>query len=236
MACRTPFVILFIGRSGSSHLQSLLGSHPDVNCFDEVFNEKSREGRFQGVEAVEAHLTEMYSRPETAAGFQFKYPKQPALFPEVTRWLGARRSEVRVIQLRRNNRLKGAISLQNWKKIRAATAAANLRADSTYELQPLKLDIDAAIARMRDHERADIECASMAEQFEHSHLLTYEELCSDPASVVSDLLSFLGVDKRPLVSDLRKATTDDMRTALANYDEVAERLAGTKYAKYLDSP
>src|SRR2546423_11385469 len=35
------FVILWLGRSGSSHLQSLLDSHPDITCFGEVFSDRA---------------------------------------------------------------------------------------------------------------------------------------------------------------------------------------------------
>src|SRR2546430_8449745 len=33
------FVILCLGRSGSSHLQSLLDSHSSIRCFGELFND-----------------------------------------------------------------------------------------------------------------------------------------------------------------------------------------------------
>ena len=34
----TPFVVFFAGRSGSTHLTSLLHSHPDVVCRKEIFH------------------------------------------------------------------------------------------------------------------------------------------------------------------------------------------------------
>ena len=60
-----PFVIWFHSRSGSTHLVSLLDSHPDIACFPEIFYEAEGSGKnlfhLSGVHQEEEFLEHFFS-------------------------------------------------------------------------------------------------------------------------------------------------------------------------------
>ncbi len=163
--CPIPFVILFRGRSGSTHLCSLLGGHPEVLCRHEIFaieDAKSRPVIQPGIEIVEynqrlvfrrltgfhqtttapsskairQHLHDLYSTPFKACGFKLKFPIQMDLFPEVVAELKRFLPDLRIILLYRRNALKQAISLQNLQRIQSRYDDEFANANAETQLEP----------------------------------------------------------------------------------------------------
>lgn len=145
--CAVPFVIWFRGRSGSTHLCSLLNHHPQIKCrredFSNVYVDEMNRPPI-GAEVVAGkngqhfrrliafddtyvddpkrnkviqHLHDIYSFPYKACGFKFKFPIQVQLFSEVTEELAKLRKSLRIITLGRRNVIKQAISYQNKMRI-----------------------------------------------------------------------------------------------------------------------
>ena len=65
------FVIGFVGRVGSSHLEGLLNSHPEVQCRGEILSrmqlENSRETCRERLDRL------VHSSPKTASGFKLPW-------------------------------------------------------------------------------------------------------------------------------------------------------------------
>jgi hypothetical protein len=49
-----------------------------------------------------------------------------------------------------------------------------------------------------------------------------------------EVMEFLGVEKMPLASDLKKINPDNLSELVNNFDDVRAALSGTRYEKYLD--
>ena len=64
--------------------------------------------------------------------------------------------------------------------------------------------------------------------------VTYEELLPNPQRTFDALSTFLGLRPEPLHGRTEKATSDDLRLALANFDELRAQYAGTPYADMFD--
>jgi hypothetical protein len=128
------FVIIFEGRNGSSHLVSMLNSHPSVLCYPEVLVGLSASAQRQIVQCIAA---DQDPRPINAyagdgryhlGGFAAKWAGRP--FPsvgfktKVSDMLGApglmldlRDLGFRLIYLRRENILKSVTSQMNAQKL-----------------------------------------------------------------------------------------------------------------------
>jgi hypothetical protein len=67
--------------------------------------------------------------------------------------------------------------------------------------------------------------------------LTYEENILDPEGhqeTVDQICAFLGVKSVPVESGYEKIAPPSLRDGVLNYEELARRLRGTPYDKYLD--
>jgi len=178
--CETPFVVLFIDRSGSSHFCSALDSHKTVVCRREDFCELGADTldkippgskplefvnrsflrqihRFDTQRIVEptskqvrAHLHDIFSLPVTSCGFKFKLPIQLELFPEVDQELRMMRGELKVIALFRNNALKQAISRQNLRRIQKDSGDTQHNLLPGTSLEPLRVDTESLLTSVRN--------------------------------------------------------------------------------------
>lgn len=236
-----PFFILFPERSGSTYLCELLDGHPDITCEFEIFS-LQRKGsellrRIPDADGALAKLKALYALPTQANGFKFKLPTQYKRYPEIAQYLLEHADEVRCIFLWRENLLKAAVSSQNLKRTKPVKRAQGVNLRERLDLGPLPLDIDMAQSYI---ERLDTNVKrhrKQAQKFKHCIELTYEQLYADPDAMMRKLTAFLGVAPPLASGEVRstKATTDSLRQALANYDEVEQRFSGTPLAHYLDA-
>ena len=105
------FVTIFMARSGSKFLRSLLNKHPNINDFGEVFH--NRKEKFLNEGSLMNELGDILLDPASRVGFQFRYPRHFKEFPEIVSLLEKNKERVDVLLLMRRNKLKGAISQQN---------------------------------------------------------------------------------------------------------------------------
>lgn len=232
------FFVLFPGRTGSTHLCDLLDSHPQISCKYEAFamlrSESGLQRQIRTADAAIARLQQIYAEAVPACGFKFKFPLQLEHYPEISEWLLERTATVRCIYLSRDNLLKTEVSRQNRGRLAKLKAQLGMRARDTLEAGPLTLDIDEALSHMRQLKRNVERYRALSLRFDHQIEVRYEELLADEAAVLRRLTTFLGVDpSAPLQSRAQKVTQDDLRLALANYDEVCNQLRNTEFAVHL---
>lgn len=220
------FAILFPGRTGSSFLVSCLASHPEVAVEGERLVRQSAEWQRRWI--AEFYDTPRRS-PVRCVGFKTK-PKDVWDLDEFATMLRERR--VRVIEMRRRNVVKLAVSHLNAKRIHAETGRWNLASDGS-SLAPLHATPDALA------EAIEI-CATAQEQVGRfvgtlglaTLALDYEDLLESRTTWLERVCGFLEIAPRPLSGAVEKATSDDLRAALANFDELAAHFAGSPLAEH----
>ena len=251
-----PFVVLFMGRCGSTWLTSLLASHPDVKCRREEFALASGQGKappeqrtrilckFFGdqltndptPEQCVIRLEKLFSRKTAASGFKFKYPNQVESYPEVMNALRERADQLKVIHLTRANLLKRAISRQNLlRRLEGTPRVATTDAERQVKTEKLVVDIPLLMSYMKRQQRQFDRLQAIVNEFPNVIQLEYEELVRDQDRVMHSVLSFLGVDPTAeLTSNLVKATPDRLVDIVSNYDEVVAAISNSAYASFLD--
>ena len=225
---RLDFVILCLDRTGSTYLQELLDSHPDVRCFGELFSNEA----FADPEhfARSGHTDPLNYMAEVTSGLTkaavgFKLPLNSIrAFPASLDLLVER--DVRVIRLVRENHLAQYVS---WRLFQRGLVAKSRQ--GSYGDEPLVIEPDKAIRSMAQRAFHDRLLDEIARR--HPHLrITYEELARDPT--LDETLDFLGVQAASLRSDLRKLRIRPLSEVIENWDELSDALAGTPYEGFLD--
>ncbi|WP_419914348.1 hypothetical protein [Hoeflea sp.] len=67
------------------------------------------------------------------------------------------------------------------------------------------------------------------------HHVTYEELYGNLENSLENISRFLEVSIAPKKVDILKNSSDDLRQAVSNYDEVIERLSQSQFADLIPS-
>ncbi|TWU48846.1 hypothetical protein Poly51_47500 [Rubripirellula tenax] len=257
MNCRTPFFIWFHHRSGSSHLCSLLDSHPEIACWGEFFyrGEAGVDGDLFTRSACDTEaefLNDVYSHrwspsgatlcaddPEpplaTAVGFKLKY-QQGDSYPCVLDHLRSHRS-MKAIHLVRTNLVAALLSASMIPRLLDQFQRANLLATTpSHDLdRTVWLDTETILDELVELEsridvaRRELDAMDCLE-------VTYENLIDSPKKTCQSILDFLDVDASiELVSRLQKIMPHSIAASLGNFDEVSEALEGTRFAVHLDS-
>ena len=234
---RTPrarvvrFVVLFPGRTGSTFLMSALRDHDEVRATGELIGPLRTEGWTAQSARIEEWMHRPFLAPEKATGFKTK-------LVDVGDRDGFRgvldAEQYRVIVLARDNHVKHVVSRANAKRLKELTDRWNRRPGDD-ELPPVTIDIaefDEALARVQEHQD-DIE-AWAATLSRPVLRVTYEQLLADGQATFDQVCEFLGVGARPLQGRTEKATKDDLRDALENFDELRAHYAGTAFAPMFD--
>lgn len=226
----TRFVLFGRGRSGTTALVSMLDDVPGLQCEGEVlhnyvpFPYRHVWGRAARCSA-EAYGCKILS-------YQIKDVQRPPGPREDFLHTVHHEHGFQILYLRRTNLVRHALS-----NIRARRDTFHRKkSDPDDGSRALRVDPDRVMEWMRSSEALH--------EYEHAlldgvpHLsLTYEEHlrhADDHQSTVDLVCDFLGIESGPVESSYRKVAPPSLRDRVANYEELARRLEGTPYAKYLD--
>jgi hypothetical protein len=219
-------VILCLGRTGSTHLQSMLDHHSQARCHSELFGD-GKPPTF----ATSAHtdplafVDEMLaSAGERALGFKLPLSSIRA-HPDVARVLGADPRPA-VIRLSRDNRLAQLVSRRLMAETGVSQSIFGAYGDATVEIGPGTC-LAALDAIERDEGELD-RLAGGAETFR----IAYEELGDDERLVA--LQRFLGLDPEPLRSWFTKLRRRPLAETVSNWDQLAAALRGSPYERFLE--
>ena len=226
------FVIYGQGRSGSSVLLDLIGSHPDVYCESEIFNKK-----------VAARLLRPWALPAGPGGPvpEARLRLQDEDLPDDGRpgrrgcapvHDGSSRGGLeRSIHLVREDLFRKALSL-----VVAETRGQFLDRRSGEEASIRLPSIPARLAEaMRERRSADEAEQAALEGIPHIRV-TYEDDLLDAAShqAVSDrVLEFLGLDSAPVETRYVRTSRGHVSDYVSNWKDVHEFLSKTEFAPYL---
>ena len=242
---QTPFVVFFLERSGSSHLCSLLDSHPEICCGAEEFTTRSQPGisphesprhihsRERKIsdpdsDQVQSHLQCVFSRCESAAGLKFKFPIQFDRYPQILEWLNEKREQVSVIHLDRENLLRKFISKQVLVHRRSADPEFRRNGKATSE--PVPVDVDDMLETLQRFESQRQNLKQLVSEFPRRLEIEYERFNDDPETLMTKTLSFLGVDVGvQLQSKFSKKTASSIEKTVANFDEMCAAIKGSEF-------
>jgi hypothetical protein len=249
----TRFIIWFHQRSGSTHLRSMLDSHPRVTCWPELFfkgEANSAEDYYtrSGRDDVASFINDIFScnislddrkalnasAMPYAIGFKLKYQ-------QLRRHVGIadyfrQVSDIKVIHLIRKNLLATHVSSQmirilfeRFQRCNFTNEMALEDLDRTVELNlsTLVADLDA-IDRSIQNARAELSHLDGIECY-------YEDIVSSHSETCQRLLGFIGVDPRfVLNSKYQKIMPYTVRESIRNFDQVFDVLRGTRFQIFLD--
>lgn len=229
----TPYVILFIERDGSTYLTSLLSSHPDVEAIYERFSVMVQKGTSaaEQLEWAEKFFTPRVIGKSKAIGFKTKLIDVLDLdgFTSLLR-----KKNIKIIQMRRRNRVKAVVSRINARRLFETTGNWNLY-DKSDRMPPMEIDPDLFSEYLSEREKADEELQAYVDQLSLPTLkIVYEELLVNKEEILGKVFEFLNVPNYPVQEKTLKNTSDDLRDVVTNYDELRSLYTGTPYAEMFD--
>lgn len=228
-----PYVILFIERDGSTYLTSLLSSHPQIDAIYERFAvlKQKGAGSDEQLNWAREFFTPRWLNPVKALGFKTKLVDVIDLAG-----FGAllKEKKVRIIQMQRSNRVKAVISRINARRLFEASGNWNLYKEAD-RMEAVRIAPDLFQEYLREREQADQELEDFTRKLNLPTLkIVYENLLTDRDGTLSKIFDFLQIDSYPLVSKTIKNTSDNLRDAVLNFDDLRNLYAQTPYADQFD--
>jgi LPS sulfotransferase NodH len=226
------FVIIFVARSGSTFLQTLLDSHPRIEATGEPFSASGRSDSDSQIAWVRAYWRPAWrAGSRRALGFKTKWVDiaDPDRFGKLIRHRNGR-----VITLYRRNTIKNAVSWSTAQERYSVTGEWNRRFGepplSSVYISPAVLEENLRLVELHRQQ---------LEKFfggvgVPSISIAYEDLLTRREVVLEEVCRFLGVRFRSLSSPLEKNTSDDLRKAIQNFTALRDRYVGTQYEAMFD--
>jgi LPS sulfotransferase NodH len=257
------FVVFGNQRTGSTLITSKLNSHPRIICYEEVFlpwadsDPSLKEwldaaGRPQWLRAVPGMRTSFLDslfdsnglpRDVGAVGFKVMY-NQMSLWPafaylapragqilqdrSLRRWLSV--NQVVIVHTLRRNRLKVLVS-----HALAAQSGRFHSRDPAAGNHSVVIPLRGLKARLRRIEKAERVARATIIGLPTIEIFYEEYISTGGADQDARLCAALGqsAPRGGLSSPLRKVSSDDLRDTIANYEQVAAFLAGTRFERFL---
>lgn len=175
---------------------------------------------------------ELKKRFQTLNNYVYTHYTPAALedkFRELWEYLAADK-ELKVIHLKRNNKLETLVSLKTafvtnqWMSWRPATTS------TTY----LELDVEEC---SRYFSKIDAYESDYAQLFAgHDMLeLSYETMIASQELTMQTICNFLGVTAKPASTILKKQVTAPMKEVISNYPSLKQAFQHTKWASYFNA-
>lgn len=229
----TPYVILFLERDGSTFLTSLLISHPDIQAIYErfaVLNQQGLNGSDQLAWARELFTPSLLNR-YSAVGFKTKLVDVQDL-EGFTKLLQEKKCHI--IHMQRRNSVKAVVSKINARRLYEATGKWNLYSETdrlpAQDIDPAEFD-----QLLEEREQANRQLAQYIHELGLPTLkVVYEDLLINHEAEIKRILGFLNVKPYPVKAKTLKNTRDNLQEAVANFEELRSRYAGTTFLAQFD--
>jgi LPS sulfotransferase NodH len=225
----SKFVLFAQGRTGSTLLGDLLGSHPDVYFGDEPLRSRVRSTRL----AVERMR---WRHARHAVGFHVKIYQLTGDqgISDPGAWLrGMYRHGWRVIALRRDNVLRQVLSNMTAQAVNRYEDRAGAGGNVSVHVDP-----DDLLHWMNVRRQLGEDEAAALDGIPHL-ALSYERDLENAASwpaTMQRVFGHLDLDAVPVATNLHRQNPGAVVDLVANYAEVKSALTGTEFAPFLDDP
>ncbi|MEN4012633.1 MAG: hypothetical protein ROW48_11400 [Bellilinea sp.] len=229
----TPYIILFIERDGSTYMTSLLTSHPDIEAVYErfaVLKQKGANGHEQ-LSWARDFFTPRWINRYAAMGFKTKLVDvidQEGFINLLCE------KNVRIIQMQRRNQVKAVVSRINAKRLYEVSGKWNLY-DEKERMPAFEIDHQIFDQYLQERIQADEELTRFTESFGLPTLkMVYEEILVNRDEILNKVFKFLNVRPYPVEAKTLKNTSDDLRNAVLNFDELKAKYSGTPFEAMFD--
>lgn len=229
----TPFVLIFDGRCGSTYLIECLDSHPQIRANMETLcalKEKKKSAQEQ-LDWLRCFLAPEEGGPYKALGLKTKLRDvlDVGRFSQILQELS-----VHIIHLQRRNLVKSTVSYFNSVRLRDKTGDWNLY-DSEHQPTALTLEVQKFDTWLKRIESRLNEEEEFVDRLRLPTLtLYYEDFLMDSPGLFKRAFAFLGVGDLPVQGKALKATSDNLRHAIANFDELRSHYSSTFYGPMFD--
>jgi LPS sulfotransferase NodH len=224
---RARFVIVSLGRSGSSLLQELLNAHPDIRCEGEILARRARAPRL-----LVSRRAALSRKP--AYGFKLlHYQLWQVQQVEPANFLGwLRRRGFVLVYLRRHNLLRQALSNVSARRYGFHQRGRNVAsARERIEVDPDELGywLDGLAAD-------DAKYQDYLSGVPHIEVVYEDDLIDEPSqqATVRRICAELGVTYAPVETDLVRLAPARIADLVSNYDDLVSALEGSPYGRFLD--
>jgi LPS sulfotransferase NodH len=222
----TPFVILLQGRTGSTLLVECLDSHPLIQCDKERLVGFRKHGAEKQLQWTRQYLNKPANADVVAVGFKTKLEDVLDLdgFASILKSCNAR-----IIVTQRRNLIKMIVSWFNSERIYAATGDWNVY-ETQHLLEPIEVDPEEFDRRLqlvvKGKERLDAFVKDLGLQ---SMSVEYEDLLLDQEKTIQKVCAHLNVLYHSMVPTCSKATPDDLRNVVVNFEKLRSCYRGSIY-------
>lgn len=224
------FILFGRGRSGTTALVSLLDSLPALQCEGEILHDYVPFPRLHVLGRSAKSALPGYGCK--ILSYQLRDVQTALETPETFLHTLHEKSGFRVLYLRRKNLLRHALS-----NIRARREGFHQKqSDGPREHTALTVDPQHVVEWMDSSQALRAYEQRLLKGIPYLSL-TYEDHLKDPSvhqATVDKVCEYLGIEPAPVHTEYQKIAPRSLREGVANYDALAEHLASTEYAKYLD--
>ena len=218
------FVILCLGRTGSTHLQSMLDFHSQARCHGEIFGEGKPPTFASSGGSDPQEFLDLMLAPDHERAVGFKLPMQSIRLDPAVANVALSDRDLAAIRLSRRDRLSQLVS----RRMMAATGVSQSifgdYGDTSVQIEPAAA-IAALEAMSADEQELDSLCAGHP-----TFRIDYEELGDEPRLV--ELQRFLGLEPEPLRSWFEKLRTRSLPETVSNWDELQSALSEAGYGRF----
>lgn len=230
------FVILTSGRCGSELLADLLESHPAIVSEGEILQ---RPKRYPST-YLRGHSLRMMLRARRGSAIPRVHGWKlitnhvrwyPDAFPDPELFIAGLAANGEIIHLRRRNLLSQAISL-----LSAEVTQFHVRAgDPRSAFEPIAFEPERLLAQLYHYDEDDQWLTKILGDIPHVDLTYEDDLVDESAQQATAAMLFrrLGIPPVDVDAGLFKVAPPDPRERIANPEEVARALAGTRYEELL---
>lgn len=231
------FIIVTIGRTGSTRIRKLLDSHPEVRCHGELFGESIRPHASDDPALLARLLVERETDPGAflmnralsspgarAVGVKILCQQLFEAHPGLVERIRVER-DVRIVHLVRRDGIRRFIS--EWFVGTGLVRHSYSADERAPTVEPVAIPVDAVRA---DLARVAAECARVRREFAgHPYMeIAYEDSLDDDGPTLRGLQEFIGVAPAALRCELRRVLPQDPRALVANYDEIVAATRGAE--------
>jgi LPS sulfotransferase NodH len=240
-----PFVIVCTARTGSEFFKSLLNDHKNMIAWGALFAPASRNRIRWGFAAqpqraslrrlilddpvgfLEREIWTSYPSAIRAVGFKLFYGHaRSGEWRSVWSYL-QRRTDTRILHLRRQNLLARQVSLELAQASRIWRSKGRDRVPRSM----VNLDFDACLREFRRVEEGAAEIDAMFPS-ERVINVVYENLAVDQAAEMQRVFDFLGVENRGVRASTRRQSGGMLKDQIGNFHELERRFRGSHWHKW----
>lgn len=222
------FIVLTRSRTGSTYLNQLLDSHPNISTLDEPYRIKFIQTSFMIWNRV------FSSKPKQIEQVGFKLMYYHDLNVNNSVWdILKNNLDVKIIHLQRHNLLRCLISRELAVKMKAFHSH---EIDGNRNILKKKVFInpDKIIRDLELTETSKIKALKLLENHQIIELY-YEDFCNNTTKL-NEVLQFLNLPSVELKSSLKKMNPEPLEDLVSNYSDIYNRLRNTKWSYLLDLP